>query len=138
MNCRGIQHKQPLPKIQGFRIRTDYSCPIKTTTTEKIAKGQKFPQCFWCNSDISILLLFSFYQEPIHKNNSWKHKPAYYPLLYITKWLGFLYFVLVFYCEVGLTFFLPPPSHPPSPPPPNKKLIISIKRLICLWKKTRK
>lgn len=31
VNCSGIQHKQPLPKTHDFRIRTDYSFPIKTT-----------------------------------------------------------------------------------------------------------
>lgn len=65
---------------------------------------------------------FSFYQEPI-QNNSWKHKPPYYPSHY--QVVGVFVFCFV-YCETGLPFFLPAR---------NQKLIISITRLIWLWEK---
>lgn len=134
--AEGFSTSNPFPKYRTSGSEQTIHAPSKQQQ-KKLQRDTSSHSAFGVILT-EALLLFSFYQEPIHKNNSWKHKPAYYPLLYITKWSGFLRFVLVFYCEVGLTFFLPPPSHPPSPPPPNKKLIISSKRLIWLWKKNQK
>lgn len=57
---------------------------------KKIAEGHKFPHCLQRNSDRNILLLFSFYQVPIHKNNLWKQNPAYCHLTPHYQVCGFL------------------------------------------------
>lgn len=76
--AEGFSTRNPFPKYRSSGSEHTTHSPSKQQQ-QKMAKRHKFPQTLWCNCR-SILPLFSFYQEPIHRNNSWKYKLAYYPL----------------------------------------------------------